>query len=452
MKILDRAKFILLSIVGVIFFLVPYEVNDNSTISISHISTFIKGNMLNGLLLFTQVFAIFVIILTTIFIFYTSKSDYLNKMFKASPLNVFARIVGSALYVIVLQQLFNEITFFALINDPATGQVMAGDEGLLTTLYITFFVGILALPLLTHFGLVEFVGTLIAPFVRKIFRVPGYSAIDAIASFVGDGTIGIFVTDTQYQRGYYTKREAYIIATSFSIVGVAFAAAVAEELSLSNIFPVFYGSIALVTIIIAIVTSRLPLKKFPNEYYHEATPHKEISYKGRVFKEAFNLATLQASKANFGKIFKNSLTHVLNIYVGFLPIIMLVGTTGLVIAEMTSVFDIISAPLVPIYELFGFTNEVSSLMAPATIVGFADMYLPAIFIKGASSEVARFVIGVLAFTQLVFMSETGMVLVKSKIGLNFLDIMKVFAYRTLLSFPIVMGIAYILVQLGILSW
>ncbi|MDZ7834367.1 MAG: hypothetical protein U5K84_02600 [Alkalibacterium sp.] len=59
-------------------------------------------------------------------------------------------------------------------------------------------------------------------------------------------------------------------------------------------------------------------------------------------------------------------------------------------------------------------------MAPASLAGFADMYLPALFISGATSEAARFFIGVLAFTQLVFMSETGMILVETKIGLEFL--------------------------------
>lgn len=91
------------------------------------------------------------------------------------------------------------------------------------------------------------------------------------------------------------------------------------------------------------------------------------------------------------------------------------------------------------------------MMAPAAVVGFADMYLPALFIGEAVSESARFFIGVLAFTQLVFMSETGMILVKSKIGLNFLDVIKVFVFRTILSIPLLFVITNLLVSAGVLA-
>ena len=91
-------------------------------------------------------------------------------------------------------------------------------------------------------------------------------------------------------------------------------------------------------------------------------------------------------------------------------------------------------------------------MAPASVAGFADMYLPALFISGSASEASRFFIGVLAFTQLVFMSETGMILVKTKIGMSFLDVVKLFLFRTLLSIPLLILITQILGALGILSF
>lgn len=309
------------------------------------------------------------------------------------------------------------------------------------------------MPLLTDFGIVEFVGFLSGPLVEKLFRVPGYSMIDAIASFVGDGTIGIVVTDKQYQRGYYNKREAYIISTSFSIVGIAFAAAVAEELGFSGIFLIFYGSIALVTVIIAFITARLPLKKFESTYYEDKSPKSvDIPEDKTVLQHSYDSALEQAEQTSIKGAFLEALKNVVNIYVGFLPVIMAVGTVSLIIAEYTPFFDIISAPLVPVYDLLGYSREVASQMAPATVAGFADMYLPALFISGAESEAARFFIGVLAFTQLVFMSETGMVLVKTKIGLNFWDVIKVFLFRTMLSIPILIVLVYVLAYFGVLSF
>ncbi|GEK88231.1 nucleoside recognition GATE domain-containing membrane protein YjiH [Alkalibacterium putridalgicola] len=450
---INKLKFIFLSLFGFVFFLVPFTIGGESKIMLSHIIDFVKNNILDEFLAFTAASAWIVLIGTVIFMFYTSKSKTLNNMFKASPLNVVLRITGSFLYLMVLNNWFASYDFASVILDPNTGGLMVGEGGLLTTLYITFFVGILALPLLTHFGIVEFIGILLGPVVEKLFRVPGYSMIDAIASFVGDGTIGIVVTDKQYQRGYYNKREAYIIATSFSVVGIAFAAAVADELGFGSIFPIFYGSILLVTLIIAFITARLPLKKFEPTYYEGKEPKSvEVPEDETVVEYAYDSAVEQAKDTKVLDAFIEAIKNIIHIYIGFLPIIMAVGTISLIIAEYTPFFDVISAPLVPLYEFIGYSTDVAAQMAPASLAGFADMYLPALFISGAESEAARFFIGVLAFTQLVFMSETGMILVETKIGLNFWDVIKVFLFRTILSIPLLYIITNILVAMNVLSF
>jgi len=448
-----KMKFILLSILGFVFFLKPFNIDGKEKIAMSHIVEFITANYLHLFLGFTQVCACIVLVVTIVFIFYKAKNESLNSIFKASPLNVFMRIAGSFLYLMVINQWFAENVISDMILNSNTGGLMAGSGGLLTTLYITFFVGIFALPLLTHFGAVEFLGILLGPVVEKLFRVPGYSTVDAIASFVGDGTIGIVVTDTQYQRGYYTRREAYIIATSFSIVGIAFASAVAEELGFGHVFPIFYGSIALVTVIIAFITARLPLKKFKNEYYEGVSPNVVKIPEGRtIFQHAYKSAVKQADSVTFKSVSIASIKSIVNIYVGFLPIIMFVGTLSLVIAEYTSFFTIISAPLVYVYEFIGYSKEVAMMMSPASVCGFADMYLPSLFIGNSVSESSRFIIGVLAFTQLIFLSETGMVLVKTKIGVNFIDVVKVFIYRTLISLPILIILTRVLILFEVISF
>lgn len=450
---INKFKFMFLSIFGFIFFLVPFNFHGEKKIAISHIVSFVTGNMFDLFIGLTIFCGWFVLIATIIFIFYSSKNEFINSVFKASPLNVVLRISGSFLYLMVVNNWFQNYEIASMILDADTGGLMAGEGGLLTTLYITFFVGIIALPLLTHFGIVEFVGILLGTVVEKLFKVPGYSTIDAIASFVGDGTIGIVVTDNQYQRGYYNKREAYIIATSFSIVGIAFASAVAEELGFSHIFPIFYGSIALVTIILAFITARMPLKKFPPTYYDGVSPNKiEIPSDKTVLQYAYESAIKQASDVKIIDALIESLKSIVNVYVGFLPVIMTVGTLALIVAEYTSFFSIISAPLVYFYTLIGFSKEVAVMMAPASLSGFADMYLPALFISESVSEASRFLIGVLSFTQLVFMSETGMVLVQSKIGMNLWDVVKVFIFRTALSLPILIIITKILSLMGIISF
>lgn len=435
-------KFLFYSILGVMAFLAPITIGGESSILMGHIKALIIDGYIEQIRVLVVVVSLVTIIGTIIgFIKKDFKNQYLKEFFICGPINGIARILGGVFFLMVHYGMGPSI-----ILDPNTGGMMATD--LLPSLMVTFCVGVMLMPFLTAFGLVEFIGVLIAPFMRKVFKVPGYAAIDAIASFLGDGTIGIVVTDEQYQKGYYTQREAVTIATSFSIVGISFAAVVADLLRLSDRFVIFYATIAFSTIIAGIIIARLPLKKFKNEYYMGKNFAGEEA--STSFYSAIRKATEVASNANLASILMDSVKKVGILYITFIPVIMFMGTLGLVIAEHTSIFKIISMPLIPILRIFGFSKEVSAVMAPAMIVGFSDMYLPSLLIESVPSEMTRFLIGTLSFAQLIFLSETGMILVSSKIGFNFWDTLKFFILRTVITFPVIYIIVKILYSMGIL--
>lgn len=440
----NKMKFIVLSLLGLILYIFPFTIGGETTVMISHFTNFVVNNLstlMNGI--------IFVFVIGTIigsglsFFIKDFKSETLNGFFKHSNLQSFLQLFGSIAYLMVFFQVGPEF-----IIGADTGLVMLD---LVFTLYITFFAGVMLMPLLTNFGAVEFFGVLVAPMMRKLFRVPGFAAIDATASFVGDGTLGIVVTDRQYQNGYYTQKEAAIIATTFSIVGIAFAGAVAQELGFGSIFGLFYLSIFVTTIIVAFIMARIPFKKFKDEYYtNEANHSKSELEKDRGFAHAMDLACKQAENSSVAEGFGHAFKSVISIYITFTPVIMFVGTVGLIVAVYTPIFSILAAPIVPIFTLLGFNLVDAQMMAPALLVGLADMYLPTIFILESTSQAAKFFVGVMSFTQLIFLSETGMILVKSKLGFNFLDIIKVYFLRTILAFPIVMFITYLFVNFNII--
>src|SRR5690625_6781183 len=78
------------------------------------------------------------------------------------------------------------------------------------------------------------------PVMRPLFKTPGRSAIDAVASFVGSYSLGILITDRVYQQGGYTGREAAIVATGFSTVSAAFMVIVAKSLDLLLMWTTFF--------------------------------------------------------------------------------------------------------------------------------------------------------------------------------------------------------------------
>ncbi len=435
-------KFLFYSILGIIAFLAPVTIGGESSILMGHIKSIVIDGYSESIK-YLIVFVSLITITGTVIgkIKKQFKNPVLQELFICGPINGAVRIGGSIFFLMVHFGVGPKA-----VLDPNTGGMMAGD--LLPSLMVTFCVGVILMPLLTSFGLVEFVGVLIAPFMRKVFKVPGYAAVDAIASFLGDGTIGIVVTDQQYQKGYYTQREAVIIATSFSIVGISFAAVVADFLKFSSIFIIFYSTIAISTVVAGVIIARLPLKKFKNEYY---VPGKVEEKDIISFSLALRKAAAVAEKAKELEIMIDSVKKVAVLYITFIPVIMFMGTAGLIVAEYTNIFSIISMPLIPFLQLLGFSKEVAESMAPSMIVGFSDMYLPSLLIESVKSDMARFVIGTLSFAQLIFLSETGMILVASKIGFTFWDALKFFVLRTIITFPVIYGIARILLSMGILQ-
>ena len=138
-------------------------------------------------------------------------------------------------------------------------------------------------------------------------------------------------------------------------------------------------------------------------------------------------------------LIKSGIKTVVDVYFSLMPIVLFLGTCSLIVAEYTPLFSLISKPLVPIFNLMQVPD--AGLAASSTLVGFADMFLPAIFVKGSEYEITRFIVGALSFTQLIYMTETGAIILRSKIPVNFLDLFIVFLERTLITLPIIVIIA-----------
>jgi len=102
----------------------------------------------------------------------------------------------------------------------------------------------------------------------------------------------------------------------------------------------------------------------------------------------------------------------------------------------------LTTPIVPLLELFGLPEATAA--APAFIAGFLDMFLPALLGAGIESEYTRFVIGVLSVTQLIYMSEIGILMIKCEIPLKFWHLAIIFVLRTLINLPIAVLFAKLL--------
>src|SRR5690625_7931088 len=69
--------------------------------------------------------------------------------------------------------------------------------------------------------------------------------------------------------------------------------------------------------------------------------------------------------------------------------------------------------MVPILSLLQIPEAAAA--APATIVGFIDMFIPAVLASGIEAEMTRFVIAALSLVQIIYLTEMGTLLIISKI-------------------------------------
>ena len=142
-----------------------------------------------------------------------------------------------------------------------------------------------------------------------------------------------------------------------------------------------------------------------------------------------------------GQVVKKGFDTVVDIWFGLCPVVMTLATAALIIAEYTPIFNIISYPIIPILNLLQIPEAAAA--APTIIVGFADMFLPAVIGQSITSELTRFIIVSLSVTQLVFMTETGPVIFRSNLKINFVELFIVFIERTIITLPIIVLIAHL---------
>ena len=433
--------FLIPSLLGVLLFLTPIVYEEKVTIGLGVMADALKAGLSDwlpaiatGLLLFSAVVGLFASLLKPKWL---TERHALNEMFNLSLLWLGLRVLGA---------LFAAMTFWQFgpewIWNANTGGVVLKD---LAPVLITFFlVAGLILPLLTDYGLMEFCGTLVRNVFRKIFGLPGRSAIDAIASWLGSGTVGVLITAQQYQKGFYSAREAAVIATNFSIASIAFSLLITSFMKLDHLFVPFYLTVVVAGLAAAIITPRIPPLSWKKDEY-VAGVGKQIKEDVPAGTSLLRWGLVQAVKrANANpspaQMVKVGVHNVVDIWLGLLPLVMAIGTLSLAIAEFTPIFNWLSAPIVPLLELLQLPEAAKA--APAMLVGFADMFLPAVLGKGIESELTRFVVACVSLTQLIYMSEVGVLIIKAKLPLNILELFMIFIIRTLITLPIIALMAH----------
>ena len=420
-------KFLLFSAVGIFMFFIPIPFNERTSIPLDHIVSEIRANLATP----ARIYALITILLGSIYPFYskTWNTSTVNRVFS------FLKVLGLVSAALV---------FFeagpSWLMAPAIGPFLY--NALVIPVGLIVPIGSVFLAFLVGYGLLEFIGVIMRPVMKPIFKTPGRSAIDAVASFVGSYSLGLVITNRVFKQGKYNVKEASIIATGFSTVSATFMIIVARTLGMMEMWNLYFWSTLVITFVVTAITVRIwPLKSKEESYFdNQADPEHE--YKGELLKNAWQEGLTATSQSkDFITNVQENLKDGFIMAMGILPSIMSVGLIGLLLAEYTPVFDALGYVFYPFTALLQVPDAM--LAAKAISMSIAEMFLPALLTTEAAMA-TRYVVGVASVSSILFFSASIPCILSTDIPITVTELVVVWLERCILTILLAAPLAMIL--------
>lgn len=422
------ARSVIASLIGIVAFFVPFTVAGTSSIPLDHIVTWIRETIPD-----VVPWIVLALVIGGAIV------PFASGQWRRSTTDVvfsIAKVIGAVVGCLIV---FDAMP--AWLAAPGMGPFLW--EKLVIPVGLLVPVGAIFLALLVGYGLLEFIGVIMQPVMRPLFRTPGRSAIDAVASFVGSYSLGLLITNRVFKEGRYSAQEAAIIATGFSTVSATFMIVVAKTLGLMGHWNTYFWVTLAITFAVTAVTVRIwPLNRISSQGYQGREVDAEERPTGSRLAAAWRAAQQQAATAPpLARHIAENLRDGVLMAMAILPSILSVGLLGLVLAEYTPVFDWLGYVFYPITALLGVPEAM--LAAKASALGIAEMFLPALLVAEASM-VTKFVIAVVCVSQIIFFSALVPCVVATEIPLRMRDLVVVWFERVVLTLLLAIPVAHVL--------
>jgi len=440
-------RFLIPSIIGAAVFLLPIPKDGTFTIIIGLLSDFLRAVLKQqlpyigmGLVCLSAALTFYAVVAKPDWI---TSNEFLRNLFIVKPLWSVSRVLGAVFYVMVVYKIGPEFVW-SMDTGGTPALVLIP---ILVALFV--FTSFLIAPL-TDFGFMEYVGTLARKVMKPLFTIPGRASIDCLASWLGSPSVGVVITRKMHSEGYYSGREASVIATTFSLVGIGYIYVMADFVGMPEMYFPLLFSTYVVSLIMAVVMPRIwPLSKKPDTYYDKKTD--SIVEKGNIREDsipegytlhqwAVKTAVDRAQNSNLGTVWRTGTETLLTIYVSTLPLVMAWGTIVLIIATYTPVFNWLGYPFYLLLELVRMPEAYDT--APAFVLGFADQFLSAVIGAARTARAAKFMCAGISITGLIYMTEVGVLILDSKIPMDFKDLLIVYVQRAILTVFLLAPFAY----------
>lgn len=419
-------KFVVLSFIGIFMLFIPIKIGDVKSIPIDHLVSFIRK-----IPFVDPYYGIFITMFGGIY-------HFINKSWNKNKTEIFFSFIKLTAIPFII------MAYFGLgPTDFHKPNMLLFSYNLLTQIALINSIGFIFLSFLVDYGLMSFAGIFMRCIMKPIWKTSGRSSLDAIASFVGSYSIALLMTSKVYKKGFYSKKEACIIATGFSTVSTTFMIVVAKMFNVIDKWNIYFFGTMLITFIVTAITVRLyPLRNKPSDGYMDKEVVEEPIYKGgNIFKLAFNEAANVANNSDkvLSSVVKN-LKEGLIVSISVMPNFMAITFIGLLIVNYTPLFDVISYIFLPVTKLLGLGDE-AYIVAKACSVTLVEMSCSSSIVMYAS-QFAKSVVAIVCVAEILYFAAPIPVILAVGIPIKIRDMMIIWVERIILSLILAVPFAY----------
>lgn len=431
-------KFFAFSSIGIISFLLPVSYNGQSGTVVSLLSSYIGQELspvMNILVIGIMAFSAF----GSLFAYIMNKlnrpyPEWIHKYFSTGTVYIASKFLSLAFTIMCAFQIGSQ-----KLNAVAQSMVDLGGTLVSLALALSFL-----LVFLTDGGMMEFVAEITRPVMRPMFKVPSDASLDLLASWLGSSDAAVILTQQKYRKGYYSKRETAQVMCNFSLVSVPFCMTIAQIGGVEQYFGQMYLLLCLLGILLGMILCRIyPINRIEDVYIAERAAITEKQTSSNIFMRGLQAGCAAVDKFSIKTIWNSGMNTVLSVMLGIMPVAIGWGVIGMIVIEFTPIFNWISVPMGFVLDVLGVPHAYE--VAPATLVGFIDMYIPSLLIIGIESVKTRFIIVTLSLIQIVYITIVGATVLQSQVGLNVEDLVIIFLERTIIALPIIVLITNLMI-------
>lgn len=434
------------------------EVAGQSNVLVSHLTNFVKAALYTGSFKAMPFIVWMIGIYSIIDLFILRPAKFWHTTRVAAVFAVF-KIIGFAMLTFMISEIYigRHPGFMQWLFNPIDS--LGGADlatfimsNILVSICISIPAASLVLPFLVDYGLVDFVGVIVRPIMRPVFKLPGRAAVIMVSAFLGNFSVGHIAINDQYKTGRMTNREAQVIGTSLSTVSVGFLLVLANNTGLNErgYWNLYFWTAFLITLLVSLVGVRLlPLRKLPDDYYEGVTPNPEPIINKGLFKMAwFEALNITETQAHPGK----RIAYIMKETMGVLGTVAsgtaFFGTFGVILYTYTPIIKWIGYVFYPLMRIC-LGHDEALLASTGSVVSFVEVTIPALMVKvGEWSLRVRYILAVIPVTSIIFLASFVPCLMATEVPVKFSHLVIIWLERMLLSIVITGLFALVLFPAG----